>query len=404
VETTGLRSIRALRLQNLTVVVARTPADLEPHIPAWEELAASAAEPNPFFEPWMMLPAMKELGGGLDLRVALLYAPDGVRPHGPQILCGVFPLQFNRSYKGLPVSVLTLWRHRYCFLSVPLIRKGCVDQVLRSFLDWIPTQGATLMEFQRVPGEGSFNEALVAAMYERHSLSFVDDAYVRALLKPATDSDSYFRAAVRRDHRKDIKRRARRLEETGSVVYRELASEEELGAWIEGFLDLEQKGWKGKNGGAFACRAEDRRFFEEVIRAAFSRGRLMMLSLEVNGHPVSYKCNFIANEGSFAFKIAYDESYAYYSPGLLLEIENIRSFHERGDLEWMDSCASPEHPMIDRLWQDRRIIQSVLVSAASRTGDLWISLLPIARWANRLIKRISSRSRTAGDKVNFSDV
>src|SRR5262249_34362192 len=159
---------------------------------------------------------------------------------------GVFPLQFNRSYKGLPVSVLTLWRHRYCFLSVPLIRKGCVDQVLRSFLDWIPTQGATLMEFQRVPGEGSFNEALVAAMYERHSLSFVDDAYVRALLKPATDSDSYFRAAVRRDHRKDIKRRARRLEETGSVVYRELASEESSERGSKAFSTLNRRAGKAR--------------------------------------------------------------------------------------------------------------------------------------------------------------
>ena len=30
---------------------------------AWERLVATAAEPNPFFEPWFLLPALRQWGG-----------------------------------------------------------------------------------------------------------------------------------------------------------------------------------------------------------------------------------------------------------------------------------------------------------------------------------------------------
>ena len=118
----------------------------------------------------------------------------------------------------------------------------------------------------------------------------------------------------------------------------------------------------------------------------------MILASRVAGRPVAMKCNFLAGRGSFAFKIAFDEDYAHFSPGMLLEIENIRRLHATADIGWMDSCAVPDHFMINRLWPDRRIIQTVLVSTGKRPGELVVSAMPLLRWLKRLFARGGKQS------------
>ena len=73
--------------------------------------------------------------------------------------------------------------------------------------------------------------------------------------------------------------------------------------------------------------------------------------------------NFITPPGSFSFKIAFDERHARFSPGVLVQIENLQLL-ARGDLRWMDSCAAENHPMIDSLWGGRRAIVRVTVPLA----------------------------------------
>jgi hypothetical protein len=56
----------------------------------------------------------------------------------------------------------------------------------------------------------------------------------------------------------------------------------------------------------------------------------------------------------------------------------------------MDSCADSGHPMLDRLWPDRRTIQSVVVGAGGALGDWVVAALPLLR----LLKwKLSARRR-----------
>jgi hypothetical protein len=102
------------------------------------------------------------------------------------------------------------------------------------------------------------------------------------------------------------------------------------------------------------------------------------------------KANLLTGDGGFCFKICFDEEFAKHSPGVLLELENIREAHRRG-LTWMDSCADQDHPMIDRLWPERREIRTVFLSPR------WLGVASIAaplaalrrtkRSADRLLRR-----------------
>ena len=106
----------------MTVVIVRGVENLKAHIKDWQALADQAIEPNCFYEPLMLIPAVEAFAADSDLHFVFVYKTDPLRPFGAKILCGFFPLELASRYKKLPVSVLRLWKHSYCFLCTPLLK------------------------------------------------------------------------------------------------------------------------------------------------------------------------------------------------------------------------------------------------------------------------------------------
>jgi CelD/BcsL family acetyltransferase involved in cellulose biosynthesis len=375
------------------VKVVEDLTDLEQYVPAWEDLAAAALEPNVFYEPWMFMPAIRAFGAGRRALFALILAPDPARPLGPHILAGLFPLELQDQYQGLgrklPFKTLRLLGHKYCHLCTPLIRAGYGHEVIDAFFDWLAdgSHGCSLMEFGFIAGEGSFYNLLID-YFDRHAkLNYVKSRFMRALFRPASDIETYMRTAFHGAQRHELRRHERRLSEAGRVEYLSLEPGDDVADWIEEFLRIEAVSWKGMGGRALVCNETDREYFVQVANEAFRRGQLMMLALRVDGRPIAHKCNFLSGPGSFAFKIAFDEEYARYSPGVLLEVENIRRLHAQSKVKWMDSCAEPSHPMFDRLLADRRTIQDVVVGAGRPLGDWVVAATPLLRLLKRKLRR-----------------
>jgi len=378
----------------MSVVIVDDLTALEKHVAAWEELAAAAIEPNVFYEPWMLMPALRAYGGAERLLFALVQTPDPARPLGPPLLCGFFPLELKDHYDGisnrLPLKTLCLWRKvEMIYLCAPLLRAGYGREALAAFFDWLGAgdHNCSLMEFGFVTGEGPFHHLLLDYLNQHLKFTYVTEAFTRALFRPAADAEDYVRSAMGRFRRKEFRRLEKRLAETGRLEYTTLEQGDDFDAWVEEFLEFEAKSWKGKGGRALDCSETDRKYFVEIAREAFRRGKLMMLALRFNGRPIAYKVNFLSGAGSFAFKIAFDEEYGRYSPGVLLELENIRLLHERTQIRWMDSCANPDRFMINQLWTDRRAIQTLVISTGKRQGDLVVAAIPLLKWGNRRIFR-----------------
>jgi hypothetical protein len=376
----------------MSVVVIDDLTALENYVPAWEDLASDAIEPNVYYEPWMVMPAIRAFGAGWRLRFALVLAPDPARPSGPPRLCGIFPLEQQSHYQGLgrklPFKTLRLWKHKYCYLCTPLVRAGYGREALAAFFDWLAEgdHGCSLMEFNFIAGDGLFYQTLLD-YFDRHArLNYISTCFMRALFRPDVDADTYIRSKLHRS-RRELKRIERRLSETGRLEYLALEPGHDVDAWIEEFLQLEAISWKGMAGRALIQDEADREYFAEVAREAFRRGRLTMFALRLDGRPISQHCGFVSGPGTFAFKDAFDEQYARYSPGVLLFLEIIRRLHSRPEIRWMDSCADPFHPTLDRLLSDRRTIQDVVVSAGESLGDWVVAAAPLLRLLNRKLLR-----------------
>ena len=330
--------------------------------PALQALVDASADTNVFYEPWMLLPAMEAMQP--EGMVMVLIWQIG----GP--LIGFFPLVLDRMTGGLPR--LQMWRHRYCFLNTPLVSKAHGQEAVRAFMDWVDSgkAPASYFDLQGIAADSEFARLLGDELRHRRRWSHFSVSYERAMYLPNLKA----KPGGSNKHQKEMRRLERRLADRGRVEYVAMANGNASTEWIDRFLALEASGWKGREGSAIATNDQSRAFFMSAASEALRCGRLQMLALELDGVPIAMKCNFLAGTGAFAFKIAYDERYAEFSPGVLLELFNMRHLAAAcPQVEWMDSCARADHPMITRLWADRRpIASSYLLASRSPLSRAWV--------------------------------
>lgn len=378
-----------------SVFVFKKVSELAQFVPQWETLAKAAADANAFYEPWMLLPALRSYHSNRDFLFALVFGPDPETPSGPPVLYGLFPFERSSKYRGIPCPVLKLIKHKYMELCTPLVRRDLIAECIAALLDWTESAAcdAPLVEFRFVAGEDRATQEIHSQLYQRRTPHFQSECSARALFRPAADAETFLNLALAGKRRKEFRRLEKRLAESGRLEYKELASTEDPAPWVESFLRLEAKGWKGEHGSAMALHDDRRGYFQQISASAHQLGRLMMLGLFLDDRPIALKCNFFAGCGSWAFKIAFDEEFARSSPGVLLEIENIRRLHDVRGLSWMDSCAIPKHFMINRLWPDRRTIETFVVSTGKAPGSFTIAMLPFARWVKRSAVSVVSNFR-----------
>ena len=370
-----------------SVQVATSVEELRRYEADWETLAAVAAEPNVFLEPWHFLPAVEAFGAGKRSLFLFVYATmPGPQPK-PELI-GFFPFECTRGLRGIPARVLTAWRHEYSSLSTPLVHRDHAHQAWSALIAWAAArpQGASLIEFPSLLAEGPSYRALVDTIHAGHLISATIEHHTRAQLERLPDPRSPHPEGLSSGARKELRRQRRRLAESGRLDLRKLGPSEDPQPWIDQFRALEASGWKGKDGTAFSCRAESDRYFQTICRNGFGRGRLQMLGLFLDARPIAMKCNFASGRVGYTLKIAFDEAYSAYSPGVLLELDGIDHFLQQDALDRLDSCAIPDHPMINRLWPGRREIVDLVFSPGGSRGNLQIGAYALLRSLKRSIR------------------
>jgi hypothetical protein len=100
------------------------------------------------------------------------------------------------------------------------------------------------------------------------------------------------------------------------------------------------------------------------------QGRLMLLSLQSGTRVLAQSTALLAGPGLFGFKKAYDEAYARWSPGTLLDLDVLSWFHDMPQLGWLDTCSTTDVP----LFSDRRAIRTLLLPL-SPAGTMAAGLL-----------------------------
>ena len=326
---------------------------------AWDALAACAAEPNPFHESWYLLAALRAFDPEDHISI-LRFDADGE-------LAGLLPVHTPKRYYRRPIPHLASWVHPNCFLGASLVARGLEREFWRALLKWADENaGAALfLHLAQMPLSGPLYEGLRAVLAEQDRLAATVHREDRAMLASDLSPEAYFEASLSGKKRKELRRQFNRLAELGEVSMTRTTGDEHLARWIEDFLALEHSGWKGTNGSAIASHQTTTRMFKEALFGAAAQGRLERLTLTLDDEPIAMLANFITPPGAFSYKTAFDERYARFSPGVLVQRENLELLGQPG-IDWCDSCASADHPMIDHIWRERRPIGRLSIAIGGR--------------------------------------
>ena len=319
----------------------------------WRELAAAAGEPNVFMEPMAVLPALG-MPSAKGMFAALAWGADAA---GRRQLNGMLLLKRWRRAALLPAG-LESWDYRLRAFGEPLIRAGREHAFWTAMLPHLDDLcGAAFLRLAQLHENSPSTRALRAVAAEMGRPLYVTRRLDRALLRGPACAEDYLKTLSSKMLR-ELKRRRKRLEELGPVAFERLAPDASEAPWIDEFIALEASGWKGRRGVAAASEPEVEVFTRQLMREAHRQGRLDMRRLRLGERTISMLAHIESGRTAMSFKIAYDEEYARYAPGVLLQLQYL----PHGlSLDWVDSCTHPGHEMFERLWLERRPICSLMV-------------------------------------------
>lgn len=323
-------------------------------IESWDALARAAAEPNPFFESWYLLPSLATIDPQGKVSIIV------VEQAGT--LIGLMPLRQARRYYRHPFPHLRNWVHPNMFLGAPLVREGHESAFWGAFLAQADSEPGTALfaHLVELAGEGPLFDALAAVCATQDRPAGIVHSYHRALLQSGLGAEAYYEQSLRKKRRKELERLARRLGELGNLKLETAQDDREIEGWIEEFLALESAGWKGEAGSALRSASATAKLAREAMAGAARRKLLHRVTLRLDGRMIGALTSFMTAPGGFGYKTAYDETYARFSPGLILQ-RAFLAILGNDEIQWCDSCAAPDHPMIDHFWRERRPILRVNV-------------------------------------------
>ena len=341
---------------------------------AWDALFASAAAPHPHYTRHV-LAAHREAG----------LLPEGlrfvaVRRGGACV--ALLPFTLRRDLTGLGGRVARPFLSPLVTATAPLVidgpgREAAVDALVAGLAEVLPAPASgALAEAGRawrwplLPTEDGAVPDMLAAMRARGWAIGVVTSFERPMMVRRADHDAFLTGHPNRSRFKDLRRRARRLAEIGTVAHVGATGGPELAGLVADFLVLERKGWKGQAGTAMACRPDMAALARALFAEAPGPVGIRADALTLDGRPIAISLALVGGGTATLLKTAYDEDLRSHAPGLLLEAEIVRACHETGFAQKLDS-ATLDGSALDSLYRDRTPVAEII---ALPPGDRSLSL------------------------------
>lgn len=326
----------------------RNLAELAPLAGQWRALAARALEPNVFYEPSFALAAAPAVAGDAGAVLVWSTVP-------PRRLVGFFPARIESRRYGVKLPVLVGLTHPYGPLGVPLVDREAAEPIIAAWLAHLAADAAKpgLLLLPFLPEDGPFAAAL-AAILRRGQIPAADfNRHRRALLEPHHDRIFYIEDSLGQHQHKELRRHWRRLNETGAVLFTAATEPPAVAAALEDFFRLEAAGWKGRAGTAAAKHRTLQAFIRAAVSELAAEGKVSVDRILVDGRAIAATIILHSGTNAWFWKIAYDEAFARFSPGVMLSVVVTDELLEDLNVLRTDSCATADHPMIDHLWRER---------------------------------------------------
>ena len=332
------------------------------HLERWRDLVRRAAEPNPWFEPSVLVPLSK-----IQNDIGLLVASRGPTWH----LC--LPLmRMRRKWAGIEIDGWTTPHP----VGTPLADAVEAEEALRCALRWLArAEGPRVLSIRALDTEAPLTAIVARALGEDWRCKpLVEGAAWPAMRR--RKAPTYLDERVSPKQRHNIQRLRRRLEERLGSALRLVDRGGDVAA-MDRFIALEAAGWKGRKGTALACDTARAGYFRAVCSGFAADRRFRLYCLEAGGRAVAMKAMTRAGNALVELRVAYDEGLARFSPGVQLEVDAIEAFHGDDSLAVALSHTNYAESPLFRIWPDRIETSGITAGCAGAGRQALASLLGI---------------------------
>ncbi|MGX5840177.1 GNAT family N-acetyltransferase [Mesorhizobium sp. ArgA1] len=358
-------------------------------------LCTRTVEPNVFFNPRFLAPAMPRLEDR-EVRLAVIRDGDEYRNR----LRLLVPFSVERPAVPLGVPVMRTWSSPFGPIGTPLVDHDDPIGVVEDFFGMLSRPHLKLPKVFVLPDirlDGPLASVL-ATVAETRGLTMVTTGKAdRPVLESEADGEAYLKASLRAHHYREFRRLKRRLGDLGKLEHVVARGPDEIRYAIESFLTLEAAGWKGRERTAMAIDRYRAAFAREAVHRLAEHDMCRIHSLTLDGRTIACLVVFVEAGVAYTWKTAYDETLATYSPGTLLMIEVTRQHLDDPNIMMTDSCAVPDHPVMSRLWSERKPMGSLVIGLtrdADRLARQAASQLHLYRETRNMARILRNRMKS----------
>ncbi len=194
--------------------------------------------------------------------------------------------------------------------------------------------GCCRMRFDLVPEGGHLFEAARALAGVTDRIRLVP-AQTSPVVNLSGGVEAYL-SGLSKKQRQNIRTGRNRMSKDGEFASVHLRGSSVTEAELLGCLEVEARGWKGREKSAIVCSKELTKFYVQVAKAAADEDQVQLSQLRFNGTVVAFNLLVDVAETSYLLKVGYDEDYARYSPGVVLFDEVIAESARRNNCDRID--------------------------------------------------------------------
>jgi hypothetical protein len=124
--------------------------------------------------------------------------------------------------------------------------------------------------------------------------------------------------------------------------------------------------------------------FSDALHRLATKGSLRLWKVVFDGKPIAMMSGLVKGDQGWLGKIAYDERFARYSPGVMVVLDATERLIDQERLDLVDSCAIPDHPMINNIWRDRLALRDVMIKGRDLSTTAFNLLLTAEKGRRQL--------------------
>jgi len=378
---TALRHV-PFEVTDVKIAAERLPAReaLALYAPQLRELNKRALMPNLVHDAAILGPALEYLDKKMhspDVILAWQHLGETAQSEPKnKRLVGWLVVHRVRVIPAIGPAYLTNWHHLQSYMGHPIVDGNIGPNALSALFENAlrqPGSSGRLM-MSNVPGSGPMYDAMLRAINDSDLLIREIGRHQRAAMMCKFDGDAYLESALSGKKRKEYRRLKNRLSDRGCLKFETFLDEDDISSWINDFLELEGAGWKGRQQTAFNNRQDWAGFLKASITALVENNQCKLWRLRLNNRTIAITFAHHAGHQAWLNKITYDENYARYSPGVLLMLEVTKALGNDLDITEVDSLATPDHPMINRLWRQKISTTDIIISANSPPAETCLAI------------------------------